>query len=79
MLGGMEIRVHPDTVDRRLSWRERLFSWPWRPRKATAPQPNPLFKHGRVYPVGGALHMSESTYEQLKAKTEGADTCPDSA
>jgi hypothetical protein len=31
-LAGLKIVTVPDTVTVRRTWRERLFSWPWRPR-----------------------------------------------
>ena len=61
-----------DQVERvvRRTWRERLFTWPWRPwtttKIVTVTVPS-----GRVLQIGNSLVMHPETSRQLRAALKG--------
>ena len=61
------------------TWKERLFSWPWKPWKKLGfnPDANPLIPNGTVYRTPNGFIMNPRTYAALKMKIGGecdADT-----
>lgn len=59
----------PTAIDVKRSWRERLFSWPWEPFKATYSK--------KVYLLyqysGGRVRMNKTTYMYLKDKQKAKE------
>lgn len=68
---GMQVYVHPDFAVVKRSWKERLFSWPWRPWVSTKQIPNPLFGEDgeSSFIFNNMLFTTERTFAKLKAKT----------
>lgn len=65
---GMPVIVHrPMTVRR--TWRERLFSLPWRPFRKFKTVP-PAIGDGQVYRVLDTWHVTESTWDSLKKELD---------
>ena len=65
---GRRVIVSPHLTKRvPRSWRERLFSWPWQPWRATKAVPS-----DEVLLMDGMLVMHPATYVMLKA---GENTC----
>lgn len=70
-IGGFEIVEHSPMVTRllRRSWRERLFTLPWRPfvKTKTVQVPNPLFPLGsEIFRVGYQLHALPDTIRHMR-------------
>lgn len=64
---GMNIYRHPDVVEVGRSWRERLFTRPWRPWIKSKWIPNPLFKDkNECFCYGDTFHVTDSQYHRLK-------------
>ena len=63
---GMQVVIVPDEhlVDR--TWRERLFSWPWRPWVRTKYVENIMVPVGDALSIGGTLHMRRATWNELE-------------
>lgn len=71
---GMPVIVMRDTSTTvRRTWRERLFTRPWRPflkwRVVVSPSPVPRDK---CYQMGGKFYCGVDFYEALKAKASNA-------
>ncbi len=70
---GLNIRVVPNVLTKRLTWRERLLAWPWRPWQSTRMVPNPACPpDGEFYVHGGTAHCSQRTYDALKREVGDA-------
>ncbi len=53
----------------RRGWRERLFSWPWRPWRKTKAGVVPCYiPDDRAFLIGGTLYCNTRFYERLKAE-----------
>jgi hypothetical protein len=52
------------------SWRERLFSWPWRPWVATKPVPRFMPRKDAILLADGRLVMHPTTYRALQENVE---------
>ena len=65
-LWGKEVLIMPEFVSTGRSWRERMFSLPWRPWERTKLVRNPALEKGEIFETPGAFHISESHWEKLK-------------
>lgn len=67
-LGGMAVSIIPKTqIRRKLSWRERIFSWPFRPWVSYRIEiGSPLLAEGQVVRYENTLYMTKETFQRLK-------------
>ncbi len=68
MFMGVPVIVsRPTSHTARRTWRDRLWSRPWRPWRATkiVIRPAPIAPD-QIFRVGNQLYMDERAYEQLK-------------
>jgi hypothetical protein len=67
MIAGMRCVSVPATIRARRSLRERLFSWPWRPKLTTKMVPNPSCPpDGMTWLVGDTYYGSEATIAMMR-------------
>lgn len=70
--GGLPIAVvRPRLVSRRRTWRERLFSRPWRPGQLEVSEPVEIIDPDAAFICDGTLFMGERAFEVLKKAMEG--------
>ena len=48
----------------RRTWKQRLFTWPWRPWRAYRAEETPM-----AYYVSGEVHVSCKTYSRLQSES----------
>lgn len=70
---GMKVYIRPAVFVHRLSWTQRLFSWPWRPWCAEVRTPNPIFANGEVYRVENAFFMTQESWDNLQRQLDMLD------
>lgn len=67
VIAGRKIYRHPDVIEVGRSWRERLFTRPWRPWIKNKWIPNPLFKgRDECLCYGDTFHVTDSQYYHLE-------------
>lgn len=77
---GIKLVVVPSSFMVRRSWRERLFSRPWRPRQAFTAKPNPAAPpDGQLIRFGDTYHGTEATIDMIRKHTELAVERPASS
>ena len=66
-IGGKNVVVLPDMVKITRTWKERLFTLPWRPLQKTKwVANNKLPNEGDVYMSDNVIYCSERTYNKLQ-------------
>ena len=56
----------PSAIVVKRTWRERLFSRPWRPRRTTKTVPNPSCPHdGEIVHFQGSFYANAATYNRV--------------
>lgn len=66
-LGGFKIVIHPPhkSTSKR-TWKERLFTFPWRPWRSTKDIYFEMIKDGEIIMSGDTLFMNEKTAMKLQ-------------
>ena len=73
MFNGLRVILKgPRTLVR--SWRERLFTRPWRPWVRTKLVPDPVVGPDDIYRIGGTLIVGERAYQKIKQETRELGT-----
>lgn len=66
-LSGLWIVVVPPALPRRLTWAQRLLSWPWQPWVTHTTAPNPYQPSpGYYWRYGDTLYCRQEDYQALK-------------
>jgi hypothetical protein len=75
LMFGVRVHVVPDFFTVARTWRERLFSWPWRPRQAfrrvenqMVPPKTTLIVQDPRHPFDPVFVVRESEFENLRRK-----------
>lgn len=64
---GFKIVVVPSVLPRRLTWAQRLLSWPWRPWETHVMEPNPVLPDaGTFYRLVDTLYCRHEDFLVLK-------------
>lgn len=67
---GHDIIIVPDVVVKKRTWKERLFTFPWKPFKMTKKVPNPSsIKDGEFFAYGTKYYCNKRTYNELIKRT----------
>lgn len=69
---GLRVVVHPDGHWRKRTWRDRLFSWPWRPWRKEDWVPS-LIDAGSSYVTEDTLHITETGWRHLRMASKQSD------
>lgn len=77
MFAGLRVEVsRPHTFTIRRTWRERLFSRPWRPHIATETKVLPaIVATDEAYMIGDTLVCGERYYDQLTKEIRHENVC----
>lgn len=70
IIGGMRVIIKPPTqVKVKRTWKERLFTLPWRPMQSHKTELHELIKDGEVLvdKMNQVIYCNEKMYQRLKA------------
>ena len=58
--------VEPSEVKVKRTWKERLFTWPFKPFKTHRTEWQEIVKDGEIFNANGVLMMNHRTYMELE-------------